>query len=143
IFVGFSVSKLLMMILIKIMGINEVATLRFSVEALIQTAVVFVCIYVVIMAMNALFIKRQRILHLFQVTSKTESKVNRVSVIGMLIGVLGIGLIAFGYYLSTRLFSGDFTELNALYFAMLTILGYVIVGTYLFYKGSVSFIFNM
>ncbi|MCR1835307.1 ABC transporter permease [Oceanobacillus caeni] len=143
IFVGFSVSKLLMMILIKIMGINEVATLRFSVEALIQTAVVFVCIYVVIMAMNALFIKRQRILHLFQVTSKTEGKVNRVSVIGMLIGVLGIGLIAFGYYLSTRLFSGDFTELNALYFAMLTILGSVIVGTYLFYKGSVSFIFNM
>ncbi|WP_068677257.1 ABC transporter permease [Oceanobacillus sp. Castelsardo] len=141
--VGFSVSKLLMMTLIKIMGINEVATLRFSIEALLQTIIVFVCIYVVIMAMNALFIKRQRILHLFQATSKTEGKVNRVSIIGMLIGVLGIGSIAFGYYLSTRLFSGDFTGMVELYIAMITILGSVIIGTYLFYKGSVSFIFNL
>jgi bacitracin transport system permease protein len=140
---GFSISKLLMMILIKIMGINEVATLRFSVDALLQTIIVFVCIYVVIMAMNALFIKRQQILHLFQATSKTEGKVNRVSIFGMLIGILGIGLISFGYYLSTRLFSGSFTGVSELYLAMITILATVIIGTYLFYKGSVSFIFNL
>lgn len=143
VFLGFSVSKLLMMILIKIMGIDEVATLRFSTEALIQTILVFVCIYLVIMLMNFIFIRRQRILHLFQRGSKSEDKVRRVSVKEIVIGIIGIGFISFGYYLSTRLFSGSITETNEMFVVMVAILVFVIVGTYLFYKGSVSFIFNI
>ena len=60
----------------------------------------------------------------------------------MLFGLLGIGLILLGYYVSTKLFSGDFTTMNELFMAMILILGSVIIGTYLFYKGSVSFLFN-
>lgn len=140
---GFSTSKLLMMVLLKIMDIDEVATLRFSIEALIQTLVVFVGIYIVIMAMNALFIRSQRILHLFHKGSKSEEKVRRVSIIEMIIGVIGIAAIVFGYYLSTQLFSGGFNDTNELFTVMILILALVIVGTYLFYKGSVSFIFNI
>ena len=42
IFVGFSFSKLIMMILFKITEVNGIATLHFSSEALIQTLIVFV-----------------------------------------------------------------------------------------------------
>src|SRR5690625_434035 len=40
VFLGFSVSKLIMMILFKITGVEVITTLRFSPEALIQTVIV-------------------------------------------------------------------------------------------------------
>ncbi|MFD1779915.1 ABC transporter permease [Fredinandcohnia salidurans] len=143
IFLGFVSSKLVMMILLKIIGINEVAELRFSPEALVQTVLVFAAIYVVIMAINALFIKRQQILSLFNTSSTTEDKRRKVSVLEVVIGVLGLGLIIFGYYLSTKLFDGQFTTMEALFMAMIAILGSVIIGTYFFYKGSIRFVFNL
>ncbi len=141
IFLGFAVSKLIMMILFRITGIDAEAVLRFSTEALIQTVVVFGVIYALILLMNYAFIKRQTILSLFRVLSSTEETVKKVSIFEMIVGILGIGLILFGYYVSTLLFSGDFTEMMELFIAMLAILGSVIIGTYLFYKGSVRFIF--
>ncbi|MFB1049831.1 FtsX-like permease family protein [Paraliobacillus sp. JSM ZJ581] len=142
IFLGFSASRLLMLILFKITDVNDVATLRFSVDALAQTLVVFSAIYILIMLMNYIFIKRQSILALFHAPSTTQQRAKKMTPFQILIGILGIGLIVFGYHLSSRLFSGDFIA-NQLFIAMLTILGSVILGTYLFYKGSVSFIFNL
>ncbi|WP_099355344.1 ABC transporter permease [Fredinandcohnia onubensis] len=143
IFLGFVSSKLVMMILLKIIGINEVAELRFSPEALVQTVLVFAAIYVLIMGMNALFIKQQQILSLFNTTSTTEDKRRKVSVLEVVIGVLGLGLVIFGYYLSTKLFDGQFTTMEELFMAMIAILGSVIIGTYFFYKGSIRFVFNL
>ncbi|MED3553065.1 ABC transporter permease [Cytobacillus praedii] len=143
ILLGFSVSKFIIMILLKITGIEGIASLQFSLKALVQTIIVFVVIYLLIMLMNYLFIKKQTILSLFRVTSKTEGKVRKLSLFEMFIGILGIALIILGYYVSSKLFGGDFTSMVELMLAMLFILGSVIIGTYLFYKGSVSFIFNL
>ncbi|MCM3602981.1 ABC transporter permease [Robertmurraya korlensis] len=143
IFLGFSLSKLIMMILLKITGVNAVTTLHFSSQAFVQTLIVFTLIFVLILGMNALFIRKQTILSLFRVTSSAEAKVQKLSVWEMIMGILGIILIAFGYYISTKLFSGDFTNMTELFIAMIIILASVIIGTYFFYKGSVSFIFNL
>lgn len=143
IFGGFSVSKLIIMILFKTIGVDAIAALYFSYQALIQTLIVFFIIYLFIMLMNYTFIQRQSILSLFRVTSLTEGKLKKVSLLEMIIGMLGIILILVGYYLSSKLFGGDFTTMNQLFSAMIVILGSVIFGTYLFYKGSVSFIFNI
>ncbi|MFA1819364.1 FtsX-like permease family protein [Virgibacillus oceani] len=140
---GFAMSRFIMMILLKITGIEEVAALQFSMNALIQTVIVFAGIYGLIMILNYVFIKRQSILSLFQVVSTTEAKVQRMSFFQVIIGILGIALIVFGYYLSTELFGGNFTTMPELFAAMVTILASVILGTYLFYKGSVSFIFHL
>lgn len=142
IFLGFSMSRLLMLILFKVTGVTDVATLRFSPEALLQTLIVFAAIFVLILIMNALFIKRQSILSLFRVTTVTQQRVKKMTVFQAIIGVFGILLIVFGYYLSSRLFSSVFLG-NQLFLVMIVILASVIVGTYLFYKGSVSFIFNL
>lgn len=141
--VGFSVSKLVMMMLFKTIGIEAVAELYFSTDALIQTFVVFAVIYLFIMIMNFRFIKGQSILSLFNVSTKTEGRVKKMSFFEIIIGVAGIALILTGYYISSKLFSGDFTSLNELSIAMIVILASVIIGTYLFYKSSVSFIFNL
>ncbi|WP_028392462.1 FtsX-like permease family protein [Bacillus cihuensis] len=143
IFLGFSVSKLIIMILFKITAVEAIATLHFSFQALIQTLVVFGVIYCFIMLMNYAFIKRQTILSLFRTISMTEGKVKKVSFLEMFIGMTGIILIIIGYYLSSKLFSGDFTTMTELFLAMIIILASVIIGTYLIYKGSVRFILNI
>lgn len=142
IFVGFSCSRLLLMILFKIMGLEAEASLNFSTRAFLQTLIIFVAIYLLIMLMNYIFIKRQTILSLFRVTSSTENKVRKMPLFEIVLGLLGIALILFGYYVSTKLFGGGFKSAEELFLAMATILGSVILGTYLFYKGSVSLIFN-
>ena len=143
IFIGFSVSRLILMILFKITGVEAVASLNFSSQALIQTVVVFCAIYLFIMLMNYVFIKRQSILSLFRVVSSTEGKVKKMSIFEIIIGIIGVISIISGYYISSKLFGGDFTTMYELFGAMIFILGSVIIGTYLFYKGSVSFIFNL
>ncbi|MEY8756010.1 FtsX-like permease family protein [Peribacillus frigoritolerans] len=143
IFVGFAASKLIIMILFKIMGVEAIATLNFSFQPLVQTLLVFSAIYLLIMLMNYAFIKRQTILSLFRVTSMTEGKVKKVSMVEMIIGLFGIILIISGYVVSSKLFDGAFTQMTELFMAMIFILATVIIGTYLFYKGSVSFIFNI
>ncbi|MGM8216531.1 FtsX-like permease family protein [Bacillaceae bacterium W0354] len=143
IFLGFSISKLMIMILYKITGVDAIATLHFSSEALVQTIVVFSCIYLLIMIMNYTFIKNQSILSLFQVRSTTETKLQKMSIWQVIFGILGIGLVSIGYYISQKLFDGDFVTINEFFIAMLVILASVIVGTYLFYKCSVSFILHL
>lgn len=142
-FIGFSFSKLIILVLFKITGVKGIAKLHFSKEALVQTILVFAVIYIFIMLMNYIFIKRQTILNLFRVTSSAEGRVKKMSVMEIIIGIIGIAGIISGYYVSSKLFDGDFQTMNALFGAMAFILGSVILGTYLFYKGSVSFLFNL
>ena len=142
-FVGFAVSKFFLMILFKLTAVVGISELHFSSEALIQTLIVFSVIYVLIMITNYIFIKSQSILSLFRAVSKTEGRVKKISIFEVLIGALGIVFVVSGYYVSQRLFSGDFLTMNELFGAMIFILGSVIIGTYLFYKGSVRFIANI
>ncbi|WP_025716494.1 ABC transporter permease [Paenibacillus sp. 1-18] len=141
--VGFSFSKLVIMILFKTTGVEAIATLYFSNQALTQTLIVFVVIYLLIMLMNYSFIKRQSILSLFRVTSTTEGKIKKITIFEIIIGIVGVSLIVLGYYVSSKLFGGDFTSMNELFMAMVFILGSVIIGTLLFYKGSIRFISNI
>ncbi|WP_338542564.1 ABC transporter permease [Paenibacillus tundrae] len=141
--IGFLGSKLILMILFKIMGIDAITKLVFSPMALVQTIIVFVVLYMLIMLMNYTFIRAQSILSLFRVSSTSEQRQSQMSTGQVVVGVLGIILILFGYVLSAQLFSGAALDMQQLMFTMLVILFSVILGTYLFYKGSVSFLFNL
>ncbi|MCF2650229.1 MULTISPECIES: FtsX-like permease family protein [Niallia] len=143
IFIGFSFSKVTVMILFKVTGVTAITKLHFSTEALVQTIIVFCIIYIFIMLMNYIFIKRQTILSLFRITSSTQARVKKMSVWEIIIGIVGIVFIISGYFISSKLFSGSFQTMNMLFMAMISILSLVIIGTYLFYKGSVSFLFNL
>ncbi|GGA28117.1 ABC transporter permease [Paenibacillus physcomitrellae] len=143
ILVGFTFSRLMLMILFKIIGIETETAMNFSSQALGQTLIIFCGIYLLIMLMNYLFIARQSILSLFRVRSSTEAKVSKLSFWEIVMGLLGITFIGAGYYVSSKLFGGDFVSMVQLFGAMLFILAAVIIGTYLFYKGSVSFISKM
>ncbi|MDF2924567.1 MAG: bacitracin transporter permease [Paenibacillaceae bacterium] len=139
---GFAVSRLILMILFRILDVEAMAKLRFSPEALLQSVIVFAAVYLLIMAMNYIFIWKQSILSLFGVNSAAQERVRRMPVWQIIAGLLGLGGVAGGYYVSGQLFSGKFTSMNELMMAMILILGLVIIGTYLFYKGSVTLLFN-
>lgn len=139
---GFAISRLVLMVLFRIIGIEGMAELRLSPGAILQTILVFVAIYFLIIAMNYVFIKRQTILTLFLVASSAQQRVSKRSALRTAVGIGGLLLIMLGYYVSTELFNGRFTDMAELAFAMIFILSTVILGTYLFYKGSVSVIFN-
>ncbi|WP_238652880.1 ABC transporter permease [Paenibacillus piscarius] len=140
---GFVMSRLILMVLFRILEVDQLAALRFSPEALMQTVLVFVGVYILIMIMNYTFIRAQSILSLFKVTATSQTRIQRMSLWEVVIGLLGIGSICGGYYISGKLFNGTFYGMSALMFAMIAILALVIIGTYLFYKGSVSFLFNL
>ncbi|WP_345808842.1 ABC transporter permease [Bacillus safensis] len=140
---GFIGSKLMLMVLFKVTGVSAIANLHFSGMALLQTLIVFFIIYGLIMLRNRWFINRQTILSLFRTTSSTEQRVKKISVFEIIIGVFGIVLISSGYYISSKLFTGSYKSMLELLLAMIYILASVIIGTFLFYKGSVSFIANI
>ncbi|RXT06576.1 FtsX-like permease family protein [Ammoniphilus sp. CFH 90114] len=145
IFLGFCITRLVKLILFKITRVAAEATLDFSTQALVQTLVVFTAIFLLITFSNYIYIKKQNILSLFRMMSTTEGKRIRAALSGaeISIGVLGLVLISAGYLVSSQLFGGKFTATNELFLAMVFILASVIIGTYLFYKGSVSFIFHL
>lgn len=140
---GFVFSKLMTMILFKIIQVKQTVELEFSFAALEQTLYVFVVIYLLIMLMNYVFIKKQSILSLFQVSSKSQIVVKKMSAWEMGVGAIGLLMIGGGYYLSSSMFSEHINSVNKLLTSMLVILGLVIVGTFIFYKYSVRFILNL
>ncbi|GIN12465.1 bacitracin export permease protein BceB [Shouchella clausii] len=140
IIIGFYLSKLAMVSLYSIIGVETAAKLHFSGPALIQTLLVFAAIYVLMMAFTYVYIRKQTILSLFQIKAKTETITKGFSAAEIAVGVLGIVLIGFGYWLSSKLFAGQFVTQNELFLAMTTILAACIIGTLLFYKGTVSFV---
>lgn len=141
-FIGFSGSKLILMILFKITGVAAIAALHFSSQAFLQTLLVFTAIYLLIMLVNYVFIQRQSILLLFRFRVSTEDKATRISAAEVVMGLAGLIMILLGYYVSSKLFSGRFASAMELFSAMVFILAFVITGTYLFYKGSVRLIFH-
>ncbi|SFE83675.1 ABC transporter permease [Alteribacillus iranensis] len=143
IFFGFAASKLLLMILMQVTGVEAVTSLQFSPPAFLQTVIAFTAIYLLILLANYIFIKKQSVLSLFRMLSTSEDSGKNISFIEMVAGILGILLIGAGYAVSSQLFNGDFTTMAELFVAMLFILVSVIVGTYLFYKGSVHWILHV
>jgi len=135
---GFIGSKLLMMILYKMIGMDQVAVLKFSWQAVGQTVIVIMILYVLLMVMTTLQIGRQTLLALFQQQNKTESPDQRVTGYQVAIGIAGILLITSGYYTSAILFDGDFGDFAALTRMMGYTLASTIIGTYFIYKGSVT-----
>lgn len=141
---GFSITRFVKLILFNLTQVEVPATLDFSFPAFLQTLGVFTVIFLLIILLNYRYIKKQSILSLFLILASTEGQgAKRLSKLEMLVGLLGITGITMGYLVSSQLFSGRFTAMHELFLAMVFILGSVIIGTYLFYKGSVSFILHL
>lgn len=102
--IGILGSKILLMIVLKILGIHTSVSIIFSWQAIGQTLLILVMAYVLIIIQAWIYLSKYPIQRLMKVpSSKEESRVN-ITVGEIILGILGIVLIVVGYYLSTRFF---------------------------------------
>ena len=97
--------------------------------------------FVLILVQNYLFLKRRSILTMMKDSSQSEATKARISVPEIIGGILGILMIALGYYMATEMF-GVFKSLTIALVTPFIILFLTIVGAYLFFRSSVSLIFK-
>ncbi len=88
----------------------------------------------------AWMIHRVSLLSLFSAAKQADERVRRFSALQMVIGFMGLILIVYGYYASTKLF--DIESAGNLFINMIIILATTIGGTFLVFRFSVAFIMN-
>ena len=140
--IGILGSKLLLSILIKLMHLHIHASIGFEVAALIQTMIMLMLAFILIMLENAIFLKRRTILSMMKDSMKTEAVKAKITTPECIAGILGLIMMMLGYYMSTEMF-GKFQELTMALLTPFIILFLTVVGAYLFFRSSVSIILNL
>lgn len=138
---GFLSSRLFAMVLLKVLEQDTVVAMTFSIEAVKQTLLLFAILLAVILVQMAFMIRRVSLLSLFTASKQADERVKRFSPLKMMMGAIGIGLISYGYYASTQLFSEDVA--TDLFLNMLIILATTIGGTFFVFRFSIAFVLNL
>lgn len=134
--VGTLLSRLFLLLLMSILGLDAKFGLTFSSQALLQTIAVFASLLVITSLQIIWTVHRSTLLQLFQANHQKDTFVKRPSIVSGILGAAGVGLISFGYYVST--FIGY--DADALILLMLIVLFSTILGTYLVFRTTVSWI---
>lgn len=137
---GFLGSRLFAMILIKVIGAKAVIGLDFSVQAMLNTFIMFGILLIVILGQLFIFIQRQTLLQAFRAYNQADEKIRKFNVWHMILGFIGLSLIIYGYRASMVLFEGPGNELTR---RMVIVLATTIAGTFLIFRYSVALIINM
>ncbi|MFJ7934154.1 FtsX-like permease family protein [Sporosarcina sp. NPDC096371] len=132
---GMLVSRVFLLLLMKLVGYDGFIELSFSMAAIIQTAAVFVAIIALTSAQMLYAVYRNTLLDLFNADKKGEHPKKPKAFVSAVLALLGIALIVFGYWLSGRM-------MNAMImFNMLAVLASTIFGTYLLFRVTISWLF--
>ncbi|HCX0664086.1 TPA: peptide resistance ABC transporter permease subunit VraE [Staphylococcus aureus] len=134
---GIAGAQLLLSIVSKLMSLS----IHFEPMALVLTILMLIIAYILILFQSSLFLKRRSILSMMKDSVKTDVTTAKVTVIEVISGVLGIAMIALGYYMATEMF-GTFKALTMAMTSPFIILFLTVVGAYLFFRSSVSLIFK-
>jgi len=137
---GLFSSRLFAMILLRVLEKEALVTMTFSIEALQKSIIVFAILLVIVLVQMAWMIHRVSLLSLFSAAKQADERVKRFSPLQMAIGFIGLVLIVYGYYASTKLF--DIESAGNLFVNMMIILATTIGGTFLVFRFSVAFIMN-
>lgn len=142
--VGLLTSRIFVMILLKIVEKDAFVELSFSIEAMINTIVIFSVLLLIVILQTAIRIKRVTLLALITTTAVADERVKKFNAFQMFLGFVGLISIGYGYYLSTTLLDLDnLPTANVLLFKMVSILALTVGGTYFVFRFSVALILNL
>ncbi len=130
---GFLFSKLMTMLLMKLMGEFVIVKMNLSIKALIQTIIIFIVIFVIISIRNTLAIKRKKLIGLL----KKESEIKIQKKTSIILGILGITLIIIGYLFATS----NIIEQEIILAPLVLIV--ILPGTFLFFSSALSVILDI
>ncbi|WP_018393355.1 ABC transporter permease [Bacillus sp. 37MA] len=134
---GFLCSKGFMTILIHLMGYDVIAPFTFSGSAALNTAIVFLIIFLVTSFQGYRLIYQFKLIDLFHASKKGEAAPKS----SMIVAILGVFLIVIGYWLAMQdLFTSKVWEKVGFLMTALIILTIVIVGTFLLFHSVTGFV---
>ncbi|GGA49367.1 ABC transporter permease [Psychrobacillus lasiicapitis] len=134
---GFLCSKGFMTILIHLMGYDVIAPFTFSSSAALNTAIVFLAIFLVTSFQGYRLIYQFKLIDLFHASKKGEV----VPKPSMVVAILGVLLISIGYWLALQdIFSSKVWLAVGFLIIALIILTTVIVGTFLLFHSVTGFV---
>lgn len=137
---GFLCSKGFMTILIQLMGYDVVAPFTFSAAAAMNTAIVFLVIFLVTSFQGYRLIYQFKLIDLFHASKKGEVAPKP----SMIVAVLGVLLIVLGYWLAMQdLFTSKVWGKIGFPLTVLIILTTVILGTFLLFHSVTGFVLAM
>ena len=135
---GFFLSQLLLSLLLKLMGLNIGIGLAFSPNAVIETIIVFLIIFLFTSLQGYRVIYRFKLIDLFHASKKGEElpKARVISVI------LGLATLAGAYWLALQDLTSEAWRLLGL--AMpIVIIALTVLGTYLIFNSVLVFVLQM
>lgn len=134
--VGALLSRLFILLFMNLIGLEAMIGLTFSSQAVIQTIAVFTCLIIVTSVQIILTVYRSTLLQLFRANNQNDYFVKRPTILSSILGIAGLSLIGFGYYVSTLIVEHAYL----LMFLMLLVLASTILGTYLVFHTTISWI---
>jgi len=132
---GALMSRLFLLILMKLIDIQSVISITFSAKAALQTAYVFAVLIGLTILQMMYKVYRTTLLELFKAERQGEHPGGPGQVLSALTGLLGLALIATGYWFSGRL-TGD-----GLIMQIMIVLSSTILGTYLLFRVTIGWLF--
>ncbi len=137
--VGALLSRLFLLLFMNLIGLEAMAGLTLSSQAVIQTIAVFTCLIAVTSLQIILTVYRRTLIQLFKANNQNDYFVKRPTILSSILGIAGLSLIGFGYYVSTLIVE----HADLLMFLMLVVLASTILGTYLVFHTTISWILNV
>lgn len=132
---GALVSRLFLLILLKLLDFDGFISVTFSAAAAMQTVIVFASLIVLTSVQMAYTVYRNTLLGLFNADKQGEHPKKPKTFVSAMLAIFGIALIAFGYFLSGYMMNG------LLFFNMIAVLGSTILGTYLLFRVTIGWLF--
>jgi bacitracin transport system permease protein len=137
--VGAILSRFFLIILLNLIGIEDVVGLPFSMYATIQTVIVFTGLIVISIVQIIRMITNNKLVDLFSAENRKDSIEAPDTITSGLLGICSLGLIGSGYYLSTLMLENT----DLLLLMILLVLLMTISGTYLLFRVTISWIFHL
>ncbi|TDQ37370.1 FtsX-like permease family protein [Aureibacillus halotolerans] len=137
--VGVLLSRFFLIILLNLIGVEDIVGLSLSWQATIQTLLIFAVLIVVSSLQIFIKIYRSTLLELFQAEKQHDDIKTRPGLTSGFLAVVGFVLVGYGYYLSTIILD----NVDSLLFIMLAVLALTITGTYLIFQTSISWLFHL
>ena len=128
-------SKILLMIVLRLLGINISVSIIFSFHAVLETLLLILIAYILIIIQSYIFIRKRSIHELAHDFTKKEVNESKITLSEIILGLFGIIMICVGYFLSTKLVENVDSILQPFVILFLTVL-----GSYFFFRSTVSLI---
>ncbi|MDQ0271266.1 FtsX-like permease family protein [Cytobacillus purgationiresistens] len=131
---GALISRLFVLFLLNLLGLEGIVDISFSVPAAFKTLMVYLLIIVITSIQMMLKVYRSTLLNLFQADKRPDLTKPPKAVASAIFALLGLVLIGYGYELSGHINKQLF--LNAL-----LMLGSIVAGTYLLFRVTIRWCF--